>query len=259
MTVRWPGSVGVFLLAGLLTACGTMASAADAPGLEGSSWVLSGIPGRTLLPASSATLQFAEGRVSGSDGCNRYAGPYQASGGKLVVSSQLAATQMACPPEVMELSRSFVAALTGARSYRIVEGRLELLAADGKVLATFAAQSQSLAGTNWRVTGVNNGKGGVASLRQDTSVTLAFSADGRASGSAGCNNFTAGYRSEASTLAFSQAAATRKMCVQPEGVMEQEQQFLAALGTVSTARIEGDRLELRTAAGALAVSAVRTD
>jgi heat shock protein HslJ len=36
--------------------------------------------------------------------------------------------------------------------------------------------------------------------------------------------------------------------------MEQEQQFLKALETVATARQEADRLELRTADDALAVS-----
>jgi heat shock protein HslJ len=36
--------------------------------------------------------------------------------------------------------------------------------------------------------------------------------------------------------------------------MEQEQQFLKALGTVATARLEGERLELRTATGALAAT-----
>jgi heat shock protein HslJ len=49
------------------------------------------------------------------------------------------------------------------------------------------------------------------------------------------------------------------MCVAPEGVMEQEQQFLKALSTVATARFDGDRLELRTAEGSLAVSLVRAD
>jgi heat shock protein HslJ len=44
------------------------------------------------------------------------------------------------------------------------------------------------------------------------------------------------------------------MCPQPAGLMEQEQQFLKALQTVATARFEGDRLELRTADGAMAAT-----
>ena len=50
---------------------------------------------------------------------------------------------------------------------------------------------------------------------------------------------------------------TRKMCGRAEGIMEQEQQFLHVLGTVATHRIEGDRLELRTARGAIAMLLAR--
>jgi heat shock protein HslJ len=48
------------------------------------------------------------------------------------------------------------------------------------------------------------------------------------------------------------------MCVEPEGVMEQEQRFLKALETVATARQEAGRVELRTADGAMAVTLKRT-
>ena len=45
-------------------------------------------------------------------------------------------------------------------------------------------------------------------------------------------------------------------CAEPEGVMDQEAQYLAALETAATYTISADRLELRTADGALAVSYV---
>jgi putative lipoprotein len=76
--------------------------------------------------------------------------------------------------------------------------------------------------------------------------------DDTATGSAGCNRYTARYRRSAATLAFESPAATRKACLQP-GVMEQERAFLAALANVATGRIEGDRLELRDADGAIAL------
>lgn len=46
----------------------------------------------------------------------------------------------------------------------------------------------------------------------------------------------------------------RKMCAEPEGLMEQERRFLQALLSVASARREGDRLELRTTEGALAIA-----
>jgi heat shock protein HslJ len=143
-----------------------------------------------------------------------------------------------------------------AKRYRVGGGKLDLLGADGAVLATLAKQARDLAGTAWKATGINNGKGAVVSVAAGSTVSLAFGADGRASGSAGCNNFTAGYTVDGSSLRFGPAAATRKMCPEAD-VMEQEASFLKALESVSTARVEADRLELRTTDGALAATLVR--
>ena len=249
-------AVASLALAGLLSACTAMSAAADAPSLEGTAWVLSSLAGRALVPGATPTLRFEGGRVGGSDGCNRFSAPYKSSGGTLEVQPSGAATMMACPPETMEQSRAFMSGLTGARSYRVVDGKLQLVAADGAVLARFAPQSQQLAGTSWNVTGYNNGKQAVVSVLHETTLTLAFADGGKVSGAAGCNNFMGTYQASGSSLTFGPAAATRKMCAQ-EGVMQQEQQFLRALETVATASQEGNRLELRRADGALAVSLAR--
>ena len=44
---------------------------------------------------------------------------------------------------------------------------------------------------------------------------------------------------------------TRMFCGEPAGVMEQEQAYLTALTNVTTFSIDGDRLGLRAADGAL--------
>jgi heat shock protein HslJ len=160
---------------------------------------------------------------------------------------------MACPPAVTAQATAFRSALSRAAAYRVANERLELLDAGGGVLARFDPQSQSLAGT-WQVTGYNNGREAVVSLIIGTAITMTFDDDGRVSGSAGCNNFTSTYRLEGDKLSIGPAAATRRMCASPEGIMEQEQRFLNALETVANARLEGDRLEFRTAQGALAAT-----
>ena len=53
-------------------------------------------------------------------------------------------------------------------------------------------------------------------------------ADGRVAGYAGCNRYTGSFKRDGKALSFGPAAATRRMCIEPEGVMEQEQQFLKA-------------------------------
>ena len=240
----------------LLAGC-AMTPTGDAPKLDGTAWVLSSLPGRSLVAGHVPTLRFEGGRASGSDGCNRYNNPYTVKGSTLEFGARGASTMMACPPEITRQAEAFGAALARARSYRVSSGSLELLSAEGAVVTTFGAQSGTLTGTSWRVLSYNNGKQAVVSTLRDTELTMAFGADGRVSGSAGCNRYTGTYKQDGEKVVFGPAAATRRMCALPPGIMEQEQQFLKALETVATARFEGDRLDLRTADDALAVALTR--
>jgi heat shock protein HslJ len=256
MQTRRPGLAG-FALAALLAGCAAVPAAVEPPPLDGTAWTLATLPGTAPVAGTTPTAEFADGRIAGTDGCNRYTGSYEVTGGTLRVS-RLASTMMACAPEIAAQARAFTDALTTARTYRVVDGRLELLGAEGVVLAALAAQSRELAGTSWRATMINNGRAAVVGLVEGTTVTLEFGTDGRAGGSAGCNRWNAGFRSDGRALSFTPPAATRMACPQ-DGVMAQERNFLQALETVATASVEGDRLELRRADGALAITLERAD
>ncbi len=108
-----------------------------------------------------------------------------------------------------------MAALGLARGYRVEGGQLQLLDAGGNVRASFSPQTQVLAGTRRRATGIDNGRGGVVSLVAGSNVTLDFAADGQASGSAGCNRFNTRYSADGTTLRLQPAAATRHLCPEP--------------------------------------------
>jgi heat shock protein HslJ len=246
------------LVATLFAVCGwpTIGASADSPPLDGTGWLLTSLGGRAPPTEATATARFDGGRVQGTNGCNRYSAPVVIHGANVAISPKAATTNMACAPDLMKLSDAFMMALVSARSYRITSHQLELLGADGTVLATFAAQSQSLTGTSWRVTGINNGRGGVVSLVAGTNVTMGFATGGKVAGSGGCNDYTSTYTQHGGKLTFASPATTRRMCAEP-GVMEQEQAFLKALESAATARMEGNELELRTADGALALSLVR--
>ena len=73
-------------------------------------------------------------------------------------------------------------------------------------------------------------------------------------GSAGCNDYFAAYKTEGDNISIGPIGSTRKICAEPEGIMEQEQQYLAALETAATYSLRGDTLDLRTAEGARAVA-----
>jgi heat shock protein HslJ len=106
---------------------------------------------------------------------------------------------------------------------------------------TPAADPAPLDGTAWVLASLPG-----RTLGAGQPATLSFEG-GRAQGSDGCNRYWAPYTAP---------AATRRMCAD-EGVMAQEQQYLKALESVAAVRFEGNRLELRRADGALALSAQR--
>jgi heat shock protein HslJ len=244
----------------LLAARVPMTHAADpppAPLLEGTSWTLSALPGRTLLPGVTATLRFESGRATGSDGCNQYGGSYEAAGNGFRLRGDLVSTQRACAPAVQQQAQAYTAALRAARAIRLEGSVLSLLDAQGQPLATLAAQDQGLADTTWQVTGYNNGRQAVVSVLRDTTLTIEFLGNGRLGGSAGCNRYVGGYTQDGATLQVIRPAATRRLCAGPQGVMEQEAAFLAALESAARLRIDGTRLELRTADGRIAVGATR--
>lgn len=253
MADRFPLAVAGATLAALLAACNHVAPAADPPSLDGTAWILSTLEGAAPLAGTTVTMRFDTGRASGTDGCNRYALPYVNQGAALRFEADGTSTRMACAADVMQQARTFLASLAGSTAYRIDAAGLQLLDGKGAVRAGFVPQPDELAGTSWRVIAFNNGKQAVTSVRNGTTLGIAFAADGRVSGSAGCNQYVTTYQSSGTALTFGPAGATRRMCADPD-VMEQERLFLQALGTVATSRREGDRLELRTVDDALAVS-----
>lgn len=252
---RFLGGFGALLF---VSACmSTSAVGEPPPVLDRTAWVLAALPERPLPAGFVATLRFDADRVAGSDGCNRFSGPWRASGSSLGFGPRMGATLMACPDATAAAATAFGRALSATASYRIDAGALVLLDGAGRPLATFSAQPEGLAGTQWEVNAYNNGQQAVVSLSRGSRITLAFTADGVA-GSGGCNRFSGPYAIDRDGLKIGPLRTTRMMCAEPADVMAQERAFLAALQGAAIVRREGDRLELRTAAGAIAVQATAT-
>lgn len=143
---RIPSALGAIAASALFavaaTGCGSGISL-DEP-IEGPLWMLAELGDQPVAPGpdprSDPQIQFdrANGRVSGSGGCNRMSGTYQRSGNSLRLG-QLAATKMACvDPQRSSNESAFFAALQSATNYRLQgPGRLALLDAGGRTVATF--------------------------------------------------------------------------------------------------------------------------
>jgi heat shock protein HslJ len=82
-------------------------------------------------------------------------------------------------------------------------------------------------------------------------VTAFFDGRGGLTGSAGCNSYQASYSANKDSLTIQKPASTLKTCDSPNGVMEQEQQYLAGLPSVTTFTVAGPTLQLFTRDGAV--------
>lgn len=248
-------------LCGLALAACSLASPIPSPSqlaasdpLAGTSWILTQLNGQPALADVSITLEFSDGRLGGSDGCNLYGGAYKVEGSQLKVDANMAGTLMACADEIMQQASAYTAALQQSPAFQVEGEQLSLLDEKGKVLAVLTKQSQDLAGTEWIVTAINADSQGVVSTLTEPQITAAFGSDGQVSGSAGCNRYFAGFSVDGTALKIDPPSATKMFCGEPAGLMEQESRFLKALESAVRYRISGSTLELYRADGSIAVT-----
>jgi heat shock protein HslJ len=236
------------VVASLLAGCGALTS------LAGTNWKLATLNGQPALANVSATLSFGQqGNVAGNDGCNMYSGTYTINGSQLTIKLG-PSTLMACPDAVMKQATAFTTALSKTASFSLSGDKLTLKDASGKELATFnTLQPATLTGTNWQATGINTGKGSVASTATTSKSTALFGTDGKLSGNTGCNSYNTTYKTDGNKITVQSPMATTRMACDP-ALMDQEQQYLAALAKVATYTLSESKLELRDASGALQVS-----
>lgn len=232
--------------------CAGSGSAAWAASLDGTSWLLETLNGRTPLPRYPITLNVEGRRIFGDGGCNSYSGDYTGNAaGKFGAQKLYRTAELCMSNEIMVQDREFTNVLLQATSYRIAGNKLMLKIADGKVAAIFKQQNQNLRGTKWKANGIEG-----SSLVSGTSITLTFGMNGKVVGSAGCNSYSGSYTASTigKTVSISSLISTKKLCLAPDGIMMQENRFLAALKSAVRYHIERGNLRLMNAAGSSAVS-----
>ncbi|MFN8474653.1 MAG: META domain-containing protein [Anaerolineae bacterium] len=228
--------------------------------LEGPVWKLESYAdnsGQTVnaLPNTNVTAEFKAGRVNGNAGCNTYFAGYKVDGNKLTISAA-GSTMMACAdPAVMAQESAYLQALGKAATYQITGDTLAISDANGNVILTFkATPAPTLTSNPWSLISYNNGKQAVVGLQPGSEITAVFGPDGKVTGSAGCNTYTAPYTADGNKIKVGAPATTRKACAQP--IMDQEAAYLKALQTAATWSIFNGQLNMRTAQDAQAVNYV---
>jgi heat shock protein HslJ len=238
------------LSAAIFTACNGAGGSEDA--LVGPVWNLVTLNEESLVPGTSITAEFSEdGSVTGSSGCNNYAATYEVDGDAINFDlSATAMTLMACPDPIMKQEAAYLAVLAAASTFEASEEEMVLFGPRGESIAVYEAVSQDLAGSSWEVVGYNNGQGGVVSVIIGTQITADFGEDGQLTGNAGCNDYFGPYETDGNKISMGPFGSGRMACSEPEGIMHQERQYLAALETADTYKIEGNSMNMRTADGA---------
>jgi heat shock protein HslJ len=94
-----------------------------------------------------------------------------------------------------------------------------------------------------------------APLVRGSRAWLVFGDDGRVTGTASCNGYTAPYTITGERVTIGAAAVTRKAC--PPGVMKQEAAFLAVLAAVQRIEVTSDATLVLHAANGLRVTSKR--
>ena len=106
--------------------------------LTGAEWQVEDVMGGGVIDAAEVTIAFdGRGRVGGRSACNRYFGSYELTG-EGVTFGQMAATQMACAPALMDLEHKMLDALGQVWRFDFDEtGALLLIGGpEGKALLT---------------------------------------------------------------------------------------------------------------------------
>ncbi len=81
-------------------------------------------------------------------------------------------------------------------------------------------------------------------IAPDAGISIQFTSDGKASGSAGCNRYSGTYTVSGNKMQISSPLATTTMACAQE-IMDQENAYLKALGEVKSYSVSGEQLALK--------------
>jgi heat shock protein HslJ len=132
--------IAVAITSGVIYAGGMMNDAAPnnppqgGDELNGTSWHLVSIDGTAaIVGRNPASIAFAEGKATGSTGCNRMFGSYILLDGVLSFKG-VGSTRMACSPELNQQEMHFLNALSAVEGYTLSDDSLTISFDGGKQL-----------------------------------------------------------------------------------------------------------------------------
>jgi heat shock protein HslJ len=199
----------------------------DPSGIDGRTFIGTAASARVVTDATKIRLSFADGRLSGTGGCNSMSGPYKVVDGTLALGP-MAGTEMACAEPLMAQDAWLAGFLPGAAV--ALDSPTLTLRRDGLTLTltdrTAADPDRPLQGTAWVLDGIVS-KDTVSSV--PAGVTAGITIEGDTAGvHTGCNTGSGTARVTGTAITFGPIATTAMRCGDAEMHVEQ-----AVLGTLS--------------------------
>jgi heat shock protein HslJ len=207
------------------------------------------------------TLLMQDGTASGSGGCNSYGASYERDRDALTFGV-IEATEMYCP-DASDLESAYFTNLAAVTTAFSTGGTLVMTGTDGDPIlefepaGTFPLPTDGIEGLSWQLESlVLSDEAGLTPVPQEVVASIVLE-DGQATGSGGCNGFSASYELDGSALSFSEVLSTRMAC--PEPTMGLEQALFAQLGSVAGWSYDGGSVTLHDASGSALARLVPAD
>lgn len=244
--------VGPLVLATLLlVGCGGGSSSTVGSGsapttadLDGTVYVSSSVEGHDLVPGSHLRLEFHDGTMNGSAGCNTLTGPYDVQGGRLSWTQAPAMTMMACREPLMQQDQWLSDWLrTGADA--TLDGDVLTVTSGGvtvRLQPEAPADASTLLGRTWKVIELTTPTSAATIPPGVRTPTFEVAADGTVLLDTGCNRGHTTVTADGDTLRFGPVMTTKMAC--PSAAADVEQAVLQALQGDVTVANAGDTATL---------------
>ena len=153
------------------------------------------------------------------------------------------------------LESSSDSGVTATSEVTVTAGTLAVTPSPAAVATT---TDNELAGKELVAVSFRGPEGNQISPLVGTQITAAFTAGGRLAGSTGCNRYMGTYQAAGGTITISPIGTTRKVCLAPVGVMDQEAQYVSVLPAAAAYKVEGSQLTLLDGTGNIVAVYVAT-
>jgi heat shock protein HslJ len=223
-------------------AAATVAGAQSELSLIGTEWQLESMFGGgsaiPVIEGSAPSLAFAVNRYLGYGGCDWFQGLHTLNGESLRFEPP-AKSQGGCTSDQAQQKQqgTYQQLLLNVQSFKIEDGKLVLYGAGNeRLLSMTSLQPVPFERTIWELV-LRSSPDSAAAIPMIPNTTITAKFDGKqVAGNAGCNDYNATYEKNGEQLKVGPITTTRKACGEPEGVMEQETDYLSMLQ--KAARVE---------------------